>query len=219
MPFSDDETNPTDGYSIPSYPANARAYRAMNKARMAVEHSATEGRHKFGFGSTATRDAISTWADGAIFFNSTGITDGFKMQLYVTALGGWVDVQPEENIPRLAANSLFTTPQYASVAAITPIGTDIPVVITSTPFQTVTLTGNFTLLNPSLDPLSAGRTSIDILLTQDGTGGRTLAYGANYRFPGGAAPIIASGPGDITLLTLKKFTNTLWLVLAAADIG
>lgn len=218
MPFSDDETNPTDGYSIPSYPANARAYRAMNKARMAVEHSVTEGRHKFGFGSTATRDAISTWEDGAIFFNSSIIADGFALQIYVTALGGWQTVQPSSNTPRLSDQNVFLAPQYGDTEAVSPSAGNVTIDCETKPFKTVALNQNITLLNPSND-VSGDMTTIDVLLTQDGTGGRTVAYGSNYRFPGGVQPLIASGAGDITLLTLKKFTSSLWLVLAAADIG
>lgn len=218
MPFSDDETNPTDGYSIPSYPANARAYRAMNKARTAVEHSETEGRHTFGFGSTATRDAISTWEDGAIFFNSSVITDGFAQQIYVTALGGWQTIQPSINTPRLDEQNVFIVPQYGDAAAVVPSGGNVTIDCDDTPFKTIALNQNVTLLNPSSD-VSGKMTSIDVLLTQDGTGGRTVSYGSNYRFPGNVQPLIASGPGDVTLLTLKKFTSSLWLVLAASDIG
>lgn len=48
----------------------------------------------------------------------------------------------------------------------------------------VTLGGNRTLDNPT--NMKTGQSGI-IIVTQDATGSRTLAYGSNWRFPGGAA--------------------------------
>jgi len=48
----------------------------------------------------------------------------------------------------------------------------------------VTLAGNRTLANPT--NMKTGQSGI-IIVTQDGTGNRSLAYGTNWRFPGGAA--------------------------------
>lgn len=49
----------------------------------------------------------------------------------------------------------------------------------------VTLGGNRTLANPT--NTKVGQTGI-IYVAQDGTGGRTLAFGSNYKFPNGTAP-------------------------------
>lgn len=48
----------------------------------------------------------------------------------------------------------------------------------------VTLEGNRTLANPTNATSGQGGT---IFVTQDGTGSRTLTYGSNWKFPGGAA--------------------------------
>lgn len=48
----------------------------------------------------------------------------------------------------------------------------------------VTLAGNRTLANPT--NMKTGQSGI-IIVTQDATGSRTLAYGSNWRFPGGSA--------------------------------
>ena len=48
----------------------------------------------------------------------------------------------------------------------------------------VTLGGNRTLANPT--NMKTGQSGV-IIVTQDGTGSRTLAYGSNWKFPGGAA--------------------------------
>ena len=53
----------------------------------------------------------------------------------------------------------------------------------------VTLGGNRTLANPSNQV--AGQTG-SIFVTQDGTGSRTLSYGANWDFPAGTAPTLTT---------------------------
>jgi hypothetical protein len=64
----------------------------------------------------------------------------------------------------------------------------------------VTLAGNRTLENPiNAQPGDSGI----IILTQDGTGARTLSYGTNWRFPGGAAAggVLSTSPNAVDLLT------------------
>lgn len=61
----------------------------------------------------------------------------------------------------------------------------------------VTLGGNRTLANPT--NLVAGFT-YRLMVIQDGTGGRTLSYGANYRWPSGVAPTLSTGAGAIDII-------------------
>jgi hypothetical protein len=218
VPFNDDETNPSDVYSIPSYPSNARAHRAMNKARWAVEHETNEGRHKFASGTTATRDGITTWVDGSIFFTS-GLVSGFVLQYYIAALGGWQNVEPHAGIPRLAALNIFGAAQYATPVVVAPSGGNIAVAANTSPYKKVTLNSSpLTLSNPT-SGLVGSVTSILVEVLQDGVGGRVLNFGSVYRFPGGVAPIIATGPNEVTLLSLTQMSTNNWLVLAAADVG
>jgi hypothetical protein len=52
--------------------------------------------------------------------------------------------------------------------------------------------------------------SMLVLLRQDGTGGRTVTWPGSVSWPGGAAPVLADGAGDVTLvslLTLDGGTN------------
>lgn len=63
----------------------------------------------------------------------------------------------------------------------------------------VTLGGNRTLANPTnMKPGQSGH----ITITQDGTGNRTLAYGSNWKFPGGAAAggVLSTAAGAIDVL-------------------
>jgi hypothetical protein len=64
----------------------------------------------------------------------------------------------------------------------------------------VTLAGNRTLAN--LANAQPGDSGI-IIVTQDATGGRTLTYGTNWRFPGGAAAggVLSTAPNAVDLLT------------------
>lgn len=63
----------------------------------------------------------------------------------------------------------------------------------------VTLGGNRTLANPS--NAKNGQSGI-IKVIQDGTGSRTLSYGSNWRFPGGAASggVLSTAAGSIDVI-------------------
>jgi len=62
---------------------------------------------------------------------------------------------------------------------------------------TVTLGGNRTLANPT-NLNNAG--TLVLIVKQDGTGSRTLSYGANYKWPGGTAPTLSTGVNDVDIL-------------------
>jgi hypothetical protein len=75
----------------------------------------------------------------------------------------------------------------------------------------VTLGGNRTLANPS--NIVAGQSGC-IWITQDGTGSRTLAYGADWEFTGGTAPTLTTTAGAVDCLvyavqSATKITATL----------
>ena len=84
-------------------------------------------------------------------------------------------------------------------------------------FAYVTLDGNRTLSNPT--NVKAGARYILKIIQDDTTGGRTLAYGANFKFPGGVAPTLSSGVSDVDLLEFVAYNaTTLYLVNAIFDI-
>ena len=75
----------------------------------------------------------------------------------------------------------------------------------------VTLGGNRTLANPN--NIVAGKSGC-IWITQDGTGSRTLAYGADWEFTGGTAPTLTTTAGAVDCLvyavqSATKITATL----------
>lgn len=70
---------------------------------------------------------------------------------------------------------------------------------------TVTLGGNRTLANPT--NLLAG-TTMQIKITQDATGSRTLAYGTNYKWATGADKTLSTAANAVDILTLSCFDGT-----------
>ena len=84
------------------------------------------------------------------------------------------------------ATNTFSGAQIGSISTLTDGATITPNFALNNSF-TVTLGGNRTLANPT--NLVAGQSGV-IIINQDGTGGRTLAYGSNYDFGGGTAPTL-----------------------------
>jgi len=69
----------------------------------------------------------------------------------------------------------------------------------------VTLGGNRTLGNPT--NMVAGQSGA-IWITQDGTGGRTLAYDSYWDFSGGTAPTVTSTAGAVSCLLYAVQSST-----------
>ncbi len=75
---------------------------------------------------------------------------------------------------------------------------------------TVTLGGNRTLGNPA----NVGPGGYLLRVKQDGTGGRTLAFGDRFRFSGGIAPVLTAAAGAEDILSIVNFGgNELYLAV------
>jgi hypothetical protein len=96
----------------------------------------------------------------------------------------------------LATAQSFTAAQRGSVVALTDGATITPDFAAGNNFS-VTLGGSRTLANPS--NLTAGQAGT-IVITQDGTGSRTLAYGSNWKFPGGTAPTLTTTASAVDVI-------------------
>jgi hypothetical protein len=90
----------------------------------------------------------------------------------------------------------FTAGQRGSVSALTDGATITPNFNTANNFS-LTLGGNRTLANPT--NLTAGQSGV-IVITQDATGGRTLAYGSYWDFSGGTAPTLTTAANAVDVL-------------------
>jgi len=98
----------------------------------------------------------------------------------------------------------FTAAQRGSISALTDGATITPNFALANNFS-VTLGGNRTLANPT--NLTAGQHGV-IVITQDGTGSRTLAYGSYFKFPAGAAPTLTTTASAVDVLAYYVESST-----------
>lgn len=77
-------------------------------------------------------------------------------------------------------------------------------------FYRLTLAGNRTLANPTNKPASGDRQVFIIEIVQDGTGGRTLAFGTDYVLS--VTPILNSAANAVTHLTCIATDNLIYVV-------
>lgn len=96
----------------------------------------------------------------------------------------------------LSSAQTFTAAQRGTISALTDGATITPDFAVANNFS-VTLGGNRTLANPT--NLTAGQSGV-ILISQDGTGSRTLAYGSAFKFPGGTAPTLTTAASSVDAL-------------------
>jgi hypothetical protein len=73
--------------------------------------------------------------------------------------------------------------------------------------QTVTLTGTCTI---TLAGATAGQVStLDLVLTQDATGGRSVVWPATVKWAGGAAPTLSTAVGAVDRIVLTTYDGGL----------
>ena len=96
----------------------------------------------------------------------------------------------------LATTQTFTAAQRGAISALTDGATITPDFAASNNFS-VTLGGNRTLANPS--NLTAGQSGV-LFISQDATGGRTLAFGSYWKFPSAAAPTLTTTASAVDVL-------------------
>jgi phage-related tail fiber protein len=80
----------------------------------------------------------------------------------------------------------------------------------------VTLGDNRTLGNPTNGQPGTWRS---IIITQDGTGNRTLAFGDQYHFVSGTAPTMSIDAAAVDVLSILCVTASLFYVFVALDMG
>ena len=98
----------------------------------------------------------------------------------------------------------FTAGQRGEVTALTSASTITPNLADSNNFS-VTLDTNATLANPT--NIVAGQSGA-IVITQDATGSRTLAYGSYWKFAGGTAPTLTTTASAVDVLVYYVESST-----------
>lgn len=74
--------------------------------------------------------------------------------------------------------------------------------------QLLTLSGNITAL--TLPQPTPGR-RLELMLRQDATGGRTVAWPASVKWPAGAAPVLTATASRLDWVELRAIDNSQWL--------
>ncbi|MDE2233454.1 MAG: hypothetical protein KGJ90_05085 [Patescibacteria group bacterium] len=142
-------------------------------------------------GSTRVKSVVATTSGqyGTITADSSTlylVTDTASIYFGSTLIG-----------TNLASVNAWTGQQYFAQATLTD-GATINWNLNTQQAAKVTLGGNRTLANPT--NMQAGGT-YTLIIVQDGTGSRTLAYGANYKWPAGTAPVLSTTAGAIDIIT------------------
>lgn len=161
----------------------------------AVLATASTGSAILPSGTTAQRDVSP--AAGYSRFNST------LTQLEVWFSTTWNKVLTALDlgvtVAGYASVGTFTAAQRGAVTALTDGATITPDFAVANNFS-VTLGGNRTLANPTNQTAGQGGS---IVITQDGTGSRTLAFGSNWKFPGGTAPTLTTTASAVDVLVYQ----------------
>lgn len=128
--------------------------------------------------------------DSPTFTGTVTIPAGASISGYLTS------ATAASTYAALATAQSFTKAQRGAVVALTDGATITPDFSLGNNFS-VTLGGNRTLANPT--NLTAGQSG-SIVITQDATGSRTLAYGSYFKFPGGTAPTLTTTASAVDVI-------------------
>jgi hypothetical protein len=79
-----------------------------------------------------------------------------------------------------------------------------------------TIAGNITLNNPT--NTQPGQSGV-IMITQDGTGSRTLAYQSHWNFVDGTPPIITVGAGTTSVLAYHVQDTDMIITTSVLALG
>jgi hypothetical protein len=98
----------------------------------------------------------------------------------------------------------FTAAQRGAITALTDDATITPDFAAGNNYS-VTLGGNRTLANPT--NLTAGQSGV-IIVSQDSTGSRTLAFGNYWKFAGGTAPTLTTTASAVDVIAFFVDSST-----------
>ncbi|MEX8520022.1 MAG: beta strand repeat-containing protein [Leptothrix sp. (in: b-proteobacteria)] len=147
-----------------------------------------------GGNGVAIAASFATGGYGPINFQTTATT-----RLSIAASGGVTLSAPTSGIGLTAQSGAVTTPVSLTFAASQTINTNL-----SNVFK-LTLTGNITTL--TLSNPSDGQT-INLFVTQDATGSRTIAWPTGVKWPGGTAGVLSTAANSVDLVVLTYIAAT-----------
>ena len=211
--------------------AGALYFNSVSGVMNVYTGSAWVAAYVSGTGYLAAANNLSDVASAATARTNLGLAIGTNVQAYdadLTTLGAGgasarsflglaigTDVQAyDANTAKTNANQSFSVAQRGTITALTDGATITPDMNNANNFS-VTLGGNRTLANPT--NLTAGQSGV-IVITQDGTGSRTLAYGSYFKFPGGTAPTLTTTASAVDVLAYYVESSTRITARLVADV-
>ena len=212
MAFDWDVAIADDDDVVSGYPTNERAFRTAARGAVDVEHDAEEGRHTFGRGDHTARDAITTWSNGALWLSTQQVSGQTLLQHYQA---GWV----ETNYGLLDVSQPWTAIQSAPYVAMGTTASALDLDWSDGHYQKFTMNGALTLGAGTNKPAANQGATIVLELTQDGTGSRTLAYNAEYKFQFGTTPTLTTAIGAVDQLILTLMSDGNVDVVAKLNIS
>lgn len=163
-------------------------------------------------GTPASENMISVFVDSIYQAKSTYTWNGSSSITFSeappAATGNiefvWIKSVAANGAVLTSEPNVFGAGQRVGVVALTDGATITPDFDLSNNFS-VTLGGNRTLANPT--NLAAGQAG-QIVITQDGTGSRTLAFGSYWKFAGGTAPTLTTTAAAVDVLAYYVESST-----------
>jgi hypothetical protein len=148
-------------------------------------------------------DRILFWDDSAGAYAYLAPSTG----LAISGTNILIDEASAANIRANTADKVITTDAMWAAAAgvaLAESGGNVAVDLSAGINFTLAMTGNWTLSNPTNG--KAFQQGV-IQITQDATGSRTLAYGANWKFAGGVDPALSTAANAIDLLYFEVLAD------------
>lgn len=153
---------------------------------------ANAGTARTNLGGTTVGVGVFTAASTAAARTTLGVAIGTDVQSF------------DADTAKTDVVQTFTVAQRGAVVALTDGATITPDFAAANNFS-VTLAGNRTLANPT--NLVAGQSGV-IKVTQDATGGRTLAFGSHWDFAAGTAPTLTTTANAVDILAYYVDSST-----------
>jgi hypothetical protein len=169
----------------------------------------------------ATFDSTTTFT-GVATFNANIVMEGtsaddHELTLTCNPTSDVTVTLPDATttVAGLAVAQSFTKAQRGTPVALTD-GSSVAVDLSLGNNFTLTLAGNRTLAAPT--NVTAGQSGV-IVVTQDGTGSRTLAYNSVYKFAGGTAPTLTTTASAVDVLAYYVESSTRITVTSLLNVS